>query len=383
MELTTADDVQARSGEAAFILQLRPPVSDQAEALAEQMEGFTRLYLSQSPGDGIKFAPLGALTWALSAPLDSVDQVDAACDGLAATLFGDPASELVHLARQAAPALSSEAEPLPEADVDSDEWAISEPQDGLPEISEDLSVDDGWDMADASDADAEGEVGEPAPLSMDMEEDVEPAPIAEGEAELSPLNDDLAEDPEDAWDVGASATPTPDSIADEVQAADLAETAPDAAPETPASEDEEWDYAAADQDVIDIDALHAEPAAMPEIDAAEGVDLAQELAQFRQEMRLIAQSIPGAGVETALAEFQAGMESLSGELGQRVDGAAQRIESAVDRVDPERLETASDRVEQAANLIETSVQEALEALLSASKAMGSKAVSAEIDQANG
>ena len=100
MELATADAVQPREGEAAFILQLRPPATAHADALATELERFTSLYLERAAAEHVRFTPLGALTWALCAPSESVDEVDAACDELAQTLFGDPASEAVHLARQ-------------------------------------------------------------------------------------------------------------------------------------------------------------------------------------------------------------------------------------------------------------------------------------------
>ena len=92
-------------------------------------------------------------------------------------------------------------------------------------------------------------------------------------------------------------------------------------------------------------------------------------------MRAIARSIPSGGLDDTLSEFRAGLESLSGELGQRVDGAAQRIEAAVGQLDVGRYDAASQRVESAAALMETSIQDALEALKAAGAAMSAPTAS--------
>ncbi len=106
------------------------------------------------------------------------------------------------------------------------------------------------------------------------------------------------------------------------------------------------------------------------------LDMAEELNAFRQEMREIAQSIPGANGGDALAEFRAELDAISGALGQRIDGAAQRIESAASQVteavDCERLNAAADRATRSAEQLEVSVSEAVKALNTAMKAMSSE-----------
>jgi hypothetical protein len=106
-------------------------------------------------------------------------------------------------------------------------------------------------------------------------------------------------------------------------------------------------------------------------------DIATELAAFRAEMREIAASIPGAHGADAVEQFRSELESVTGALGQRVDGAAQRIESAAERVaatvadlpDAERMASAVHRAEASAQLMETSVRESVQALTAALKAM--------------
>jgi hypothetical protein len=131
-----------------------------------------------------------------------------------------------------------------------------------------------------------------------------------------------------------------------------------------------WDENA---DTVDIDDIAA--SALHETRLGSQVDIAAELSAFREEMKAIAQSIPSGGMDAALSDFRAGLETLSGEIGQRVDGAAQRIEAAVGQLDVNRYDAASQRVESAAALMETSVQEALQALKSASSAMATPSAS--------
>lgn len=506
MELATADAVQPLPGEAAFILQLRPPVSGRADALASELDRFTSLYLERAPGEQVRFSPLGALTWALCAPADAVDAVDAACDALAQTLFGDPASDYVHLARQPdqprkedyniqdqalsdeegeavmqdlaehewdfagedaggeAPdgaddpvaALDDETVDLdafepPAGAADADDWQFEDPLQGaansdvvVPSLDDIEPAAETTDAAVEIDLDAFSE-SEPDPVSeleaeaeaelvLDGEEaiadapDVAPdtglvandeddldfelavpgsddtAPLSEMDFDLSASEPDMeAETPdtggavsfEDAdgateWDEGAE--DLTDGLSFEDEADDASELDVTAAPldeEDPASEgdlalddfvleDEDapssqtaiWDE---DVDTVDIDDIAA--SALHETRLGSDLDVAAELNAFREEMRAIARSIPSGGLDDTLSDFRAGLESLSGELGQRVDGAAQRIEAAVGQLDVGRYDAASQRVESAAALMETSIQDALEALKAAGAAMSAPTAS--------
>ena len=119
MELATADAVQPREGEAAFILQLRPPATAHADALATELERFTSLYLERAAAEHVRFTPLGTLTWALCAPSESVDEVDAACDELAQS--SGPAAAG---ARELAARLAGEAFAWPRAAALADEGSL-------------------------------------------------------------------------------------------------------------------------------------------------------------------------------------------------------------------------------------------------------------------
>lgn len=511
MELATADAVQPLPGEAAFILQLRPPVSGRADALASELERFTSLYLERAPGEQVRFSPLGALTWALCAPVDAVDAVDAACDALAQTLFGDPASDYVHLARQPdqprkedyniqdqalsdeegeavmqdlaehewdfagedaegeapegtdAPvaALDDETVDLdafepPAGAGDADDWQFEDPLQGAPnldvvvpsldeiepvaetthaadaadEIDLDAFVESELDPVSEPEADAETELGLDGEEASADAPDVAPETglVANDEDDLDfelavPESEDAAPSPEMEFDLSASepvieadAPDTGDATAfedtgvatdsdkeaedlsvdlsfeDETGSASETDVAPvsvdeeDSAPEVDLAlddfvlEDEEedapshqtaiWDE---DVDTVDIDDIAA--SALHETRLGSNLDVAAELNAFREEMRAIARSIPSAGLDDTLSEFRAGLESLSGELGQRVDGAAQRIEAAVGQLDVGRYDAASQRVESAAALMETSIQDALEALKAAGTAMSAPTAS--------
>ncbi|WP_439636431.1 hypothetical protein [Oceanicaulis sp.] len=456
MELATADAVQPREGEAAFILQLRPPETANADALASGLDRFTSLFLERAVSDQVRFSPLGALTWALCAPTEHVDDVDAACDELASTLFGDPASEAVHLARQPDQprqedyriqnqALSDEegeavmqdlaehewdldAKPEsadPAADPDEDSFDLDDPTIDLDAF--DASEDDDWDLVKPIDEDpvvildegsedteleaeaeaepeaepeAETEVSDASLTGeeADFEEqdqtdaDDEASADAEEEFELADAGDDSADDVD--VDEGAFALDAPEDANGSLDhsedddfvlarddlddAADLDAMAPDAglanvledALDEINATSRIWDENA---DTVDIDDIAA--SALHETRLGSQVDIAAELSAFREEMKTIAQSIPSGGMDAALSDFRAGLETLSGEIGQRVDGAAQRIEAAVGQLDVNRYDAASQRVESAAALMETSVQEALQALKSASSAMATPSAS--------
>ncbi|MBL4538686.1 MAG: hypothetical protein JKP96_08440 [Oceanicaulis sp.] len=475
MELATADAVQPREGEAAFILQLRPPETANADALAAGLDRFTSLFLERAVSDRVRFSPLGALTWALCSPVEHVDDVDAACDELANTLFGDPASEAVHLARQPDlprqedyrihnQALSDEEGEAVMHDLAEHEWDFETNSDtetsGADEGAGDADLDDGAVDLDAFDASGEDDWAlatpiddDPVVVLDDTVEGVEPASATdtadgtefEPEAEIdAEEEDDFAFLPDAGAEADSDAAPELETEAEPELAIDpepaledgfelgeQPETEPEA-PELDSSEagadiddalgaegrdrivdDDDFVLAQADDEVSmaepdDAEAeaeasLEAEPAlqdvledALDEINATSRIwdenadtvdiddiaasalhetrlgsqtDIAAELSAFREEMKAIAQSIPSGGMDAALADFRAGLEAMSGEIGQRVDGAAQRIEAAVGQLDVNRYDAASQRVESAAALMETSVQEALQALKNASSAM--------------
>ncbi|HCR66985.1 MAG TPA: hypothetical protein DIW38_10795, partial [Oceanicaulis sp.] len=182
MELATADAVQPREGEAAFILQLRPPETANADALAAGLDRFTSLFLERAVSDRVRFSPLGALTWALCSPVEHVDDVDAACDELANTLFGDPASEAVHLARQPDlprqedyrirnQALSDEEGEAVMHDLAEHEWDFDTNSDtetsGADEGAGDALLDDGAVDLDAFDASGEDDWALATPIDDD------------------------------------------------------------------------------------------------------------------------------------------------------------------------------------------------------------------------
>lgn len=479
MELATADAVQPREGEAAFILQLRPPETANADVLAAGLDRFTSLFLERAVSDRVRFSPLGALTWALCSPVEHVDDVDAACDELANTLFGDPASEAVHLARQPDlprqedyrirnQALSDEEGEAVMHDLAEHEWDFDTNSDSDPSGADegpgdadlddvtvdldafDASGEDDWDLVTPIDDDpvvvlddtVDG--AEPASVTdtadvTEIEPAAEIAAADEGDLEFSPdagaeagfdaapeLETDAepepALDPEPALEDGFELGEEPDA---ESEALELDSSEGGAGLDDPLesegrdqiADDDDFVLAQADDDVgmAELDdaeaepgleaepSLEAEPAlqdvledALDEINATSRIwdenadtvdiddiaasalhetrlgsqtDIAAELSAFREEMKAIAQSIPSGGMDAALADFRAGLEAMSGEIGQRVDGAAQRIEAAVGQLDVSRYDAASQRVESAAALMETSVQEALQALKNASSAM--------------
>ena len=251
MELVTADIVQARQGEAAFILQLRPPVIDNAEELAQALEAFTHRYLGTAPGDEVRFASLGALTWALSAPSYQIEAVDQACDGLAEALFGDPGSAAVHLVRQ--PDMSV---PEPEAaDTKEEDWTPSGPSAADEEAE--AGESEGWDAIDQPGSESDMDVSEDRDeLSEDL---ADPALI-----ETDPLAEDTAEAEESDWDV---ATPsldipdeedfdgTPEASADLTVDEDLV---PDLdTPQAETDQDDEWALADPTDEAIDLDEMTA------------------------------------------------------------------------------------------------------------------------------
>mgnify|MGYP006267853857 FL=1 len=339
MEQVTREAVGASPQEASYILQVRPatPPEAEAEVLARHIDQFVGLYLGAAGLDDARFARLEALTWAISAPPGQLAAIEEVRADLAETLFGRADGEQVTLVHEKEPPAASEAR-------------APSPEDG------DVDLDDpfaGWEPSQSSAV---------TRAAMDDASDV----LDLDAPDLDIIDSDVFE--VDAWNVSGGAEYGDSDRFDPASTADL-----DAAV-----------MRGTDNDGDDFDTLTETP---ERPDAARRDDLAAELAAFRAEMRDIAATIPGAGGDEDLARFRAELDSITGALGQRVDGAAQRIESAADRVadtvagipDAERMAGAVERAEASAHLMESSVREAVEALTAALQAMNNAAPRVEGD----
>lgn len=348
MNQVDPDALEAGHGQASFILQLRPstPPEADAEALARQIDQFVSMYLAASGADEADFALLSPLTWAISAPKAYCAEIEDIRADLADTLFGRADGEHVRLLRQD-PADVQASEPGPEP-ATADPFA-------------------GWEPAHSSAATRAAMEGSSDTLDLD-------APmldIVDGDG----FDCDVFE--VDAWTPGAQ-PPLEGSVLE--TGFEPSDPEPGLSPD-PADVDindnqdlgsDAWmDDDGAREDVESFDALLETP------DRSAPADVAAELAAFRAQMREIAEGIAGASGNDALDTFRSELDSITGALGQRVDGAAQRIESAADRVadsvaslpDTERMAGAVERAEASAQLMETSVKEAVSALTTALKAM--------------
>ena len=324
MQHTTPEAVTASEGESAFILQLRPafPPGADPDALSGQIDQFLKLYLEAAHPEQARCARLEALTWAVSAPPSSAGAVEQVRADLAETLFGRDDGENVRLVRQGRSVDPSSDSAASDAGSGSpeDAGAYSEPGPDDPYA--------GWEPAHSSAA---------TRAAMDDASDV----LELDAPDLDIIDGDVFD--VDSWSIDAPA---------------LAETAPGRAPPPP------------------FDAGEAFGGNSAEATPGPG-DVAAELAAFRAEMREIAAGIPAASGSEALDRFRAELDTITGALGQRVDGAAQRIETAAERVtetaaslpDAERMADAVERAEASAQLMESSVREAVEALTAALKAM--------------
>ena len=319
MQHTTPEAVTASEGESAFILQLRPafPPGADPDALSGQIDQFLKLYLEAADPAEARCARLEPLTWAISLPPTSAAAIEQVRADLAETLFGRDDGANVRL------------------------------------VSQDRS-------GDASSDPIEVDAG--SGTNEDAQARSEPGP----------------DDPYSGWEPAHSSAATRAAMDDASNVLDL--DAPD--------------LNIIDGDVFDVDSWSIDAPALYEsesapVDAGEagGVtgaeatpgpgEVAAELAAFRAEMREIAAGIPAVSGSEALDRFRTELDSITGALGQRVDGAAQRIETAAERVtetaaglpDAERMADAVERAEASAQLMESSVREAVEALTAALKAM--------------
>lgn len=406
MDQVSIEAAEALSGEESFILQLRPPVppgSDEA-ALAAKIDQFTGLYLSTAGPQRGRYAQLAPLTWAIAASRFDAEVLEQLRGDLSETLFGSDSGGRVQLARQPGEPVAQNCADHPSAAARA---AFDDESDTFDLDSASLNIDDSdvfevdaWRVGETESCDAAGGEAEPAFDGFDA---ARPA-ASDVDAPAFDLDDETPE-----ADV-LSALAELERAFSEAPESDSAVTAP---AEQPAAE-ECWDLAAAPESgpaagddfdarafEADLDAFEASASAehgappesaresegrgasydhLTEAPAPRPSDVAAEIAAFREEMRNIAESIPGGGAGEALAEFRDEIEAIAGAVGQRVDGAAQRIEAAAERIAAaagpeaaERMNGAATRAEQSAALMETSVQEAVRALKSVLQASGAEA----------
>lgn len=340
MHQVTADAVTASDGDTSFILQLRPafPPAADPDSLSARIDQFVELYLGAAGLSGARYARLKPLTWAISTAPEDAREVELIRADLSETLFGRDDETQVHLVRQTPQETPGEAEPKPAPD---DAFADWEPAHSSAATR--AAMDDASDVLDLD-----------APDLDIVDSDV---------FEVDAWHIDDPFDPASPEESVAAAPYEP--------TADLDDGARPADPEADAEGDEN-----AFEDLTE-----------PPDRAAAGhqSDIARELAAFREEMRQIAAGIPTEPGSDALDQFRTELDSITGALGQRVDGAAQRIESAADRVadtvaglpDAERMAGAVERAEASAELMESSVRDAVDALTAALEAMNGTAPSSE------
>ena len=341
MQRVSTQEVAAEPGEQAFLLQLRPAAPPEADydTLARQVDQFVGLYLEACGVEIARFAPVGPLTWSICTPAGSRDQIEAVRVDIAETLFGvdDPARVRLSGEDDSASEPATPKAPAEPAVEESDAWepahSSAATRAAMDSASDEFDLD--APALDIVDADAFDVDGWSSPNSA-----YDPGPAAETGIEPTVARDDAGA--HEAFDAGAL----------DMDAFDLTEAGGGVAqaPEAPAT----------------FESLTEPP-------EREGTDVAAELAAFRAEMRAIAASIPGAGGEDMIERFRTEIDSATGALGQRVDGAAQRIEAAAERLagaaalapEAERMTGAVERAEASARLMETSVRDAVQALTSA------------------
>lgn len=356
MQEVSVDLVNAEAGEACFLLQMRVPDTPGGEggALTDQISRYVGLYLSAAQPEQARHAQMGALTWMIAAPEDAETLLERLRADLATTLFGADDGQQVQLEApgRAAPEPADQAEPAAEDEA----WLeAAEPEEESEAGFADLEGPDVV-IVDPEDApDAEQSV------------DVEAADFDRGPGAPDPLADD---DQDDDWEM-AGATAARRAAFDD---------------ESDVFEVDGLDIEIVDGDVAQSDDPLSKPEPVTETPAPETMteaparpaerDIASELAAFRAEMREIASGIAGPDGGDALNAFRAELDAIAGSMGQRVDGAAQRIETAADRIadiggrlDGARLNDAAARAERSAERLETGVEQALDALNAAVKAM--------------
>ncbi len=440
MQPVSIDNANPETGEDTFILKLSLPSASngQGGALMEKMGQFVELFLSQTEPTTARFAQMGGNTWVIAAAVEDADALEQSRVGLAESLYGEDDGQKVELewpfgVAPSAPehdladnAADHTEDDAADATGDDDDWTLADTAPAGPIAATDSQTDPIFE-SDSVDLDAL-EASEIAPEDANLSAQLEDARAVDERTESDASGDDVFVIDDlnigSADEMAETVMPASDAMPDQVDPAS-----------PPPGEDGNWDLATAAQraafddesdvfevdafdiDIVDpdgevearpgtADAIEPQPPEPPVFaDAPEGPvwgepnvtdkaapeclealteaperprkpDLAGELSAFRAEMRQIAASIPGSGDGDMLAEFRAELDAISGAMGQRVDGAAQRIEAAASevveatsRMDATRLSEAADRAERSAHSLETGVAEALSALNAAVKAM--------------
>ena len=353
MQEVTIDLATAEPGEICSLLQLRLPDAPggDASALLDKINRFVSLYLPAAQPSEARFAQMESLTWMIAAPEGADSDLEAVRADLADTLFGADDGQLVQLETPDRVEARS-AEPGDEARPEDEVW---------------LEADTAGDEAGASEFEGQDI------LIVDAESEHQPTESFDIEAdsiEAAFEGPDAALDPDADWEIGGATAARRAAFDDEsdvfeVDALDIeiVDGTPPAAPAERLPGEVELDASVPDTLVE-----------APERSAP--ADIASELESFRAEMREIASSIPAADGGDALAAFRSELDAIAGSMGQRVDGAAQRIEAAAERIsevggqlDGARLDDAAARAEQCADRLEKGVEQALDALAAATKAM--------------
>jgi len=434
MQSVAVDHANPEPGEEAYVLQLRLPEASGADggALMDKIGRFVSLYLTAAQPETARFAQMGGLTWVIAAPADAAWTLDQVRADLAQTLYGEDDGAQVRLEWPdgVAPAAPQEdeaseldevshaedafdIEATPEAfEADEEAWTVdatpaagaetfsgSEDAPAIDPIANDLDVD-AFELADSSTDMTDRPALEAEPVFEPDAADVDADDVFVIDEPADDLGDDVFDvdsDPAAVEDTALSDASTKPAASDEWEVATAAQRA--------AFDDstDVFEVDALDIEIVDgpglasdpetetpIDPLDVDLGAPLEIDGFDDLteaperpepsDISAELSAFRAEMREIAASIPGAGGGDALADFRAELDAISGAMGQRVDGAAQRIEAAAsqvveatERLDAERLSAAADRAERSAAHLEAGVSDALGALNAAVKAMSGEA----------
>jgi hypothetical protein len=438
MQSVAVDQANPEDGEAAYILQLSLPLAAGGETgvLMDQLGRYVDLYLSRAEPAEARFAQMGGTTWVIAASDTAASTLEQLRVDLATTLYGHDDGQRVQLEwpsgldpaqpdKGEAPDLAddldfemgdaptaSTAATSQEPDLQTDEeaWVEAEPEptedqnrdlDGAGELEADLphlamSPAEVDLMADSLDLDA-FELAESPDHSHDQRLEpgfeaggIDDAPVPDADPDGSDqdlaflIEDSVKADPRDdveadGWmRVGENAAQRAafddDNDVFEIDALDIElvdrRVEPDGEPD---AEFERNISAPTGGEMDDFSSFETLTEA-PERPAKAGI--ADELAAFRAEMREIASSIPGAPGGETLADFRAELEAISGALGQRVDGAAQRIEAAASdvveatsRLDAQRLNAAAERAERSTAQLEEGVADALNALNAAMTAM--------------
>jgi hypothetical protein len=329
MQQVSIDSVDPLAGEESFIVQLRPPIEDlEVEAsLVEKIDSYVEMILAASQLDRGRYAQLGPLTWTIVCHRFDVSEVDALISDINQSLFPQDSEQYLEVQK-------------PSSLVE-DQWSLPKDADGFRSVPVEAAMDDEADFdLDAAMLERTGS-GSSGGFASDPQPEID-------------LSDDVYLSLPEArvrQNGGTILQPTPRI-------------------ETDADEIDLDDFGAADQGrlprsiEINLDSMLEPPT--PKV-----TDVASELASFRDEMRQIASGIPDRSSQDVVGNFREEMENLTGTLGQRMDGAAQRVEAAAQSITDvsksfsgDKLSEVSEKAEQSAQILDTTVREAVTALQS-------------------